>query len=189
VPAKIPLFRTRNLCPQFEQCSTLALGALDVVLLCSRHGWMLLKSWPGGAWRRSSARSDIARFTNPYPCLNRGADFRRLTRAGASCVRDIPNGAGPAFGMQPEPAPIGTRNEHFLKHILDGARRNSELCKSRYIPRSDIIDLHQLDLVAGQGRVREHLRHLRQHMPSGKWHRISLASSPASRATTLSNSS
>src|SRR4029453_694679 len=55
---------------------------------------------------------------------------------------------------QPELTPAATLGEHLAQYVLEQTRRDSELSKSGHARRSDVIDLHQLDLVAGDGSVR-----------------------------------
>ncbi len=47
--------------------------------------------------------------------------------------------------------------QHLAEYLLDRVRGNSKLCKSGHVPRSDVIDLHEIDLIASHGRTREHL--------------------------------
>jgi hypothetical protein len=47
--------------------------------------------------------------------------------------------------------------EHRFEFIFERSRRNSELAKSRQVARGRGVDLHQLDLIAGEGRARQDL--------------------------------
>ena len=47
--------------------------------------------------------------------------------------------------------------QHLAEYLLDRVRGNSKLCKSGHVPRSDVIDLHEIDLIASHRRTREHL--------------------------------
>src|SRR5262245_21296468 len=88
---------------------------------------------------RTHARSlgaHITRFAASHPCRNRRADFFRAACEAPESGRLWP-----------------TCRQHLAEYRFERPRRNSKLGKSGHIERSDIIDLHQLDLVAGDRRV------------------------------------
>src|SRR6476659_8426939 len=58
--------------------------------------------------------------------------------------------------------------QRLLKHTLHRVRRNSKCCKSGRPRRTHVIDLHQLHLIAGDGRIREQFCSPCQCPPSGE---------------------
>jgi len=59
----------------------------------------------------------------------------------------------------------------FPKRFLDRLRRNSKLTNSGHRGRCDSVDLHQVNLIANDGRTWHHLGNPGQCLPSGKWNR------------------
>src|SRR5205085_4893441 len=59
--------------------------------------------------------------------------------------------------------------QRLLEHTFHRVRRNSKFCKSGHPRRTHVIDLHQLHLIAGDGRSREQFCSPCQCPPSGEW--------------------
>ena len=61
---------------------------------------------------------------------------------------------------------------YLLEYFFNGMRRNTEFCKSGPLRGRNSVDLHQFDLIAGNGGLRKQFRHPREGMPctKGKWH-------------------
>src|SRR5215471_18166109 len=60
--------------------------------------------------------------------------------------------------------------EHRLEFFFERSRRNSERAKSRPVLRGHGVDLHELDLIAGEGWLRQHFREAGSRIPEGKGH-------------------
>ena len=92
---------------------------------------------------RGCRRAPLAFIQRP---LTVGVCAKLLTRHEKSWPGSLTRGFLFEVGLQ-----------HLAEYLLDRVRGNSKLCKSGHVPRSDVIDLHEIDLIASHGRTREHL--------------------------------
>jgi hypothetical protein len=60
--------------------------------------------------------------------------------------------------------------EYFFEFFFKRSRRNSECAKSRPVHRGRGVDLHKLDLIAGEGWLRQGFSETRNGTPESKGH-------------------
>ena len=79
--------------------------------------------------------------------------------------------------------------EHCFELFFKRSRRNSKREKSRPVLRGRGVDLHELDLIAGEGWLRQDFGETGNGIPESKGIRISTGRNPALRAMVRNSSS